>query len=272
MSSGNYIVVLQKSGSEINSVVVSDKDLKQLEDMIREQIARYPAYDYLQEEPFIKSMIWQAICLSNVITLTGYQSVLVIPSWRDTNFSTLYHQHEKKVRDNLVSNLWPIINAYFGQSPNVYIAFPENHQSFLKEMCKEFGAWVDDDYYSGMESNKRFEMGDDTYRVYYREEFTYETYDAVVFAGHDIPEGTVFDVQDLKNDLWYSTNLYDSVIIDIYQPSADNRIMGSTRDTREIFEYINNNTVLLDSSDLPELGSALPNMASTLQKQIRVYD
>lgn len=272
MSSGNYIVVLQKSGDEINSVIVSDKDLKQLEDIIREQIARYPAYDYLQEEPFIKSMIWQAICLSNIITLTGYQEVLVIPSWRDSNFSTLYDQSEKKVRDNLVSNLWPIINSYFDQTPNVYIAFPENHQSFMKELCKEFGAWVWDEYHFGMESNKRFEMGDETFEVYYREEYESETYDAVVLCGHDVPEGTVFDAQDIKNDLKYSTGLYDTVLIDIYQPSADNRIMGSTRDTREIFEYINNNTVLLDSSDLPELGSALPNMASTLQKQIRVYD
>ncbi|MAI05263.1 MAG: hypothetical protein CMA07_06085 [Euryarchaeota archaeon] len=272
MSSGNYIVVKSKTGNEINSIIVSDKDLEQLEGIIREVIASYGAYDYLQEEPFIKSMIWQAICLSNIITLTGYQEVLVIPSWRDSNFSTLYNQHEKKVRDNLVSNLWPIINAYFDQTPNVYIAFPVDHESFMKELCITFGAWADNEYHFGMESNKRFVMGDDTFEVYYREEYEDETYDAVVLCGQDVPEGTVFDAQDIKNDLKYSTGLYDTVLIDIHQPSADNRIMGTTRDTREIFEYINNNTVLLDSSDLPELGDALPNMASTLQQQIRVYD
>jgi hypothetical protein len=268
----NYIVVKQKIGDIIESILVSDKDLENLEDIIREQIARYPTYDYLQEEPFIKSMIWQAICMSNIITLTGYQEVLVIPSWRDTNFSTLYHQHEKKVRDNLVSNIWPIINAYFNQTPNVYVAFPEDHSSFLKEICKRFGVWRPDHWHTGMESNKRFVMGDETFEVYYREEYESEIYDAVVLCGHDVPEGTVFDAQDIKNDLKYSTGLYDTVLIDIHQPSADNRIMGTTRDTREIFEYINNNTVLLDSSDLPELGDALPNMASTLQQQIRVYN
>lgn len=270
--SANYNVVLNKTGDIINSILVCDNDLERLENMVREKIAEYPAYDYLQEEPFIKSMIWQAICLSNIVTLTGYEEVLVIPSWRDSDFPTLYDQSENKVRDNLVSNIWPIINAYFNQTPNVYIAFPENQESFLKEICKEFGAWEDNEWHSGMESNKRFVMGDDTYRVYYRPENVDLPYDAVIYAGHTVPDGTVFDEQDLKNDLWYSTNLYDSVIIDIYQPSADNRIMGTTRDTREIFEYINNNTVLLDSSDLPELGEALPNMASTLQQQIRVYD
>lgn len=271
MSNDAYTVVKSVSentdegGYTVNSVIVTKKQAEQFEEILREVIAQDPTYDFTLEEDFIKNFLWKALSISNLITLLGYKYVLVMPSYRNGAVTSLYNRNRQDVRENIMSSLWPVVNQYFNQEPIVVMAFPDAHQSFSKTLCREFH--VDERV-----SNNRFSFGDDTISIQYLEGDPEEDASAIMVGGFPMAEGETFSAADIKQDLINCTGTINCDLIDVYQPFADNRITGSTKDISEFATYINNTTILLDSSDrTPLMTSALPTLAATLQKQIKVY-
>ena len=269
-----FNVVIGKTDQTVNSVMVNEDSFGHLERKIIEFIASHPAYDFVREEKFAESFIWQAIGISNMINLLGYQNVLVVPSFRDSAFSTLYDHSEGGLRTNLVSQLWPIVNAHFHQSAYVCTAYPDDHVSFCKDIGRHFES-------GEVSSNKRYVMGDDTYWVH-----SDILFDAVFLAGQPLDVGQTFVASDIKND-FASMCTEDFDLIDLYEredfsarlavrngtplPPRPTRLTGENKDIREFAEHINNSSIKLSSSDNDAFTAIMSNHSRILERVMQVY-
>lgn len=263
----------------VYSSIISETGFVHIQDKIREFIASDPTYDYTQEEGFINILIYQAVCLSNLMALSGYQNVLVIPSFRNSAFSTLFNQHTKNIRPNLMNQLWPIVSLHFGVGMTPYIAYPEGHTSFAKSLTNHFRV-------PELTSNHRFTIGDDTYSIPNCD----VSFDAVFLAGHDLDPNVVYNADDIKADLaamcqpdfdlidfWDDVEHFDenniavkNGVYPVPHPRPE-RLLGETKDLREMIEYINSNSVKLNDGDAPEFANIIPRISRALNREFKVY-
>jgi hypothetical protein len=231
-----FNVVIGKTGQTVNSVMVNEDSFGHLERKIIEFIASHPAYDFVREEKFAESFIWQAIGISNMINLLGYQNVLVVPSFRDSAFSTLYDHSEGGLRTNLVSQLWPIVNAHFHQSAYVCTAYPDDHAVFLAGQPLDVGqTFVASDIKNDFASmcTEDFDLID----LYEREDFS---------ARLAVRNGTPL-------------------------PPRPTRLTGENKDIREFAEHINNSSIKLSSSDNDAFTAIMSNHSRILERVMQVY-
>jgi len=281
MSNDKFFVVKSSDGGEVHSRILTQDGITDLYNKVMEVIAGHPSYDYTEEDMFVKMLILQGICVSNIIAMMGYSKILVVPSFRNSKFPSLYNHGDQDVRYNLINNLWPVINSFFGQDPHIYYTFPSDHVSFCRDLARDF-------HVDNVVCNKRYVMGDDTFWV----ENEGIEFDAVFLAGQPIDDGVTFAAADIKAD-FASICTEDFDLIEMYDeegvdglslrnhlknntlkshemPPRRTRLTGEEKDIREICEYINNNTVKINPTE-GNLANIVPRLSTLFQRELKVY-
>jgi len=280
MSKDMFVAVTSRTDSTIRSVMVDETSVGDLYKMLMSSIGN-SQYDLESELTFIKAFIMRGICISNFIATSGYQNLLVLPSFKNSLFPTLFDNETQQPRNHSISSLWPCISEHFGQSPNVYYAFPTDHSSFCRDLARDFGV-------SRVVCNKPYVVGDDTFSV----ENGDIQFDAVFLAGQPIEEGTTFAAADIKSDFAsICTEDFDLIemcnpigydIVSMWRHVADNTLLshqmpprptvftGQEKDTREISEYINS-TMKYNTDPDSQIANIIPRISKIVNREIKVY-
>lgn len=279
-----FDVVTGKNGQQIKTIMVNMATYQELWKTIQEFMAADPTYDFREQEKAINPLIFWSIMVNNIIGMRGYSNVLLVNSFRNTNFPELYDNANGRIHYNIVNNIWPIISDYFEVDVNVHVAYPSTHQSFARNIVRHFDV-------QRITCNKPYVMGDDTYSV---DPIPDEKFDAVFLAGIPITEGEEFNAADIKAD-FASMCTEDFDLIDSFHgqrdtnghdteyaiafnkdlPVTPNRLVGETQDISELAEYINNNMTNLTTSDLAngaeKLRYILPHLGTVIRNEFKVY-
>lgn len=277
-----FDVVTGKSGASIKTIMLNHGGYQTLWNEVQEFIAADPTYDYREQERFINGFLFWSIVINNIIGLQKYKNVLVVPSFRNSRYSSLWDDNKGKIAANVAGNLWPAITEYFNTDHDVYVAYPDDHGSFARNLIRHFGV-------SRVSSNQPYILGDDTYQVTVPDDLKF---DAVFLAGIPVNEGEQFNATDIKAD-FASICTEDFDLIDSYHGQSDAngkdttyaiafnqelpvlppRIVGEQKDISEVAEYINNTTVHLDAEDenAGNLKFILPHLSRVLVSEFKVY-
>ena len=280
MSDDMFVVVKSRENDTLESVLVKEKSVSDLYKKVMTSIDN-STYDLESELTFIKMYIMQSICISNFFAASNYNNLLVVPSFKNSRYTTLFDESNQHVRDHIITNLWPCISEHFGQSPNVYYAFPTDHSSFCRDLARDFNV-------SRVVCNKPYVVGDDTFSV----ENADIQFDAVLLAGQPIEEGTTFAAADIKSD-FASICTEDFDLIEMCSPNGISQsemrtlivqdelaphelpprptvFTGQEKDTREICEYINS-TIKIENDADNFHSTIIPKLSYILQREIKVY-
>jgi hypothetical protein len=130
---------------------------------------------------------------------------LVVPSFRNSRYSSLWDDSKGKIAANVAGNLWPAITQYFNTDHDVCVAYPDDHGSFARNLMRHFDV-------SRVSSNQPYILGDDTYQVTVPDDLKF---DAVFLAGIPVNEGEQFNATDIKAD-FASICTEDFDLIDSY--------------------------------------------------------
>lgn len=188
------------------------------------------------------------IMVSNIrnsfITLSQYQNVLYIPSFKDSRHDSYWYTQDPFIQtSNIETHLTPVINKKFESSPNIYVAYPDSHVSLYKYIMEEYGVNI-------ISSNKMYTLGDDDYSITLPEGVVF---DAVWIAGVDNLSDGYFAAGDVKQDFaQYCTEDFDLIDdfvddekkMEYYTQGInisfvnENRMVGETKNTSEISSYI----------------------------------
>jgi hypothetical protein len=283
MSVNNLFDIIVEKTSETTSsgILLNETNHSELWNRVRDFMASDPTYDYTIEQDNINSMIFWSVIINNIISELKYENVLVVPSFRNSEFPSLRDEDAGRIAPNLVSNIWPFINKHFNCSPDIYVAYPDDHNSFARNLMREFGV-------SRISANKRYVMGDGTYMVDVPDDIKF---DCVVLAGHPMNDGETFDANDIKSDFAPVCNVgfdiidtFDSHESNVVQPVLDGnailpevpRITGTRRDMSEIAERINSSIHIKahleeNNKALGNLDVILSRLSEVIKKEFRVY-
>ena len=275
-----YTVLINRNDDIFNGILTNPDSIHRCKTRIEDVMYRESAYTTSIYSPTFQpraapKMIASSIILNNVVSALNYQNVLLIPSFKNSNHQTLLDDDDI-MSPNISSNSFPIITNYFNCSPNIYVALPNDHSSFMIRLYQEFNVNV-------ISSNQMYVMGDETYEISVPDGVVF---DAVILGGININQGETFQASDIKNDFsQYCTPEFD--LIDIYEDNEGViipmktgrewneekiRLTGTTKDLTEIFEYINNNTLPKDNFYDEYLANNLvPVMSKAMKRIIKVY-
>ena len=266
-------VVISANG-EMNNLLISEEADVALKLRIKDRIKTYNQSKLTDKLIGTDRHVIAGIVYSNFLTCSKYQNVLFVPSFRNGKFPTLMDANYETLKSNASQHMTPIINKYFGFSPNIWVAFPDGHTSLYQDLMLEFGCNI-------IDSNGMYAMGADNYNVIPPEGVKF---DAVFLAGHDIEDGTTFNAQDIKNDFAaYCTEDFD--LIDDYQndtlrqeihrsnpiPEVPTRLTGTEKSIGDVVDYIGSNTMHDEYGDDNWKQNTVPNVATILKKIIKVY-
>lgn len=279
-----FDVIVEKTSETTSSgILLNETNYSELWNRVRDFIASDPTYDYTVEQDNINSLIFWSVIVNNIISGLKYENVLVVPSFRNSNFLSLRDDAAGAIAPNLFNNIWPFINTYFNCSPNVYVAYPDDHNSFARNLMREFGV-------NRISANKSYVMGDGTYMVDVPDDIKF---DCVLLAGHPMNDGETFDANDIKSDFApvctvgfdlidtfdsrnHGRNVAQSVVDGNTIPPEVPRITGTRRDMSEIAERINSSIHIKahleeNNKALGNLDALLSRLSEMIKKEFRVY-
>lgn len=276
-----YDIFIERTTDNTSSgILVNENNYSELWSRVQDFMATDPTYDYTVEDSNINAVIMWSVIFNNIITQLKYENVLVVPSFRDSNFTSLMGD-DGQLRPNLINNIWPFVNAHFKCNTNVYVAYPDNHNSFARNMMREFAV-------NRISSNKTYVMGDDSYMVDVPDDIRF---DCVLLSGISMNDGESFDVNDIKTDFspvctegFDLIDNYDSVSREIKQAIIDNeklptpttRLVGERKDMSQVAEHINNSIhikehLVENEKDIGNLELVLSRLSEVIKKAFRVY-
>lgn len=278
-----YDVFIEKTDSKTRALLLDENSYGSLWKKIQDFMASDPTYDYTVEQDSINAMIMWSIIINNIIVRLRYNNVLVVPSFRDSNYPSLWDNTVDRIMPNVQSNIWPIINKHFSASTNVYVAYSETHQSFARSLMRHFNV-------NRIAANKPYVMGDSTYMVDVPDDIKF---DAVFLAGIPMNSDETFEANDIKTDFspvctmgfdlidLYETrhdggDLGQSVIDGTPLPATQLRITGDTKDTSEMSEHINNTIHTMshlqeNEKSIGNLDVILQRLSEVIRKEFKVY-
>ena len=281
----NFDIVIDGSDpTNIKSRIMSQEDYTELWTHVQELFAFDPRYDYREQERFINEFLVWALIWNNVMTLQGYKRILVVPSFKNSNFPTMWDDNKQKVYGNLVNNLWVGVKKYFRSHGEPFVCFPNTQNSFARQFMRSFDV-------SRIECNKPYILGDEDFTIVPPVHWGSDVeikFDAVFLAG--IPsEGNTYDAEDIKADFaQYCTEDFD--LIDAYEGNSyetffsnvvnnkeldepDNRIVGESKDLTNISEIINSTTINVEQNaeGFDNLRYILPRLAEFIRKEFKIY-
>jgi len=276
-----FVAVTSRTENSVRSKMINEASVSDLYKMLMTSIGN-SQYDLESELSFIKTFIMRGVLISNFIAASGYRNLLVLPSFKNSLYPTLFDNETQQPRNHIISSLWPSISEYFEQSPKIHYAFPIDHSSFCRDLSRDFGV-------SNVVCNKPYVVGDDTFSV----ENGDIQFDAVFLAGQPVEEGTTFAAADIKSDLAsICTEDFDLIemcnpigydIVSMWRHVADNTLLshqmpprptvftGQEKDTREISEYINSTMKYDTDPDVPQVSNLVPRISKILHREIKVY-
>lgn len=268
-----YTIIKNKINDTINGVLAHPSSITICVQKIKDIMLAESTYSPSFESMGINKMVGSSIIINNIISAANYQNVLVIPSFKNSDFPTLLSADDI-LSPIISSNTFPIINKHFGCSPDIYVAYPDEHQSFVRRLNNGFGVNI-------ISSNKMYAMGDEDYTI-----TSPILFDAVVLGVVPVNTDETFLASDIKNDFaQYCTPEFD--LIDIQECMSDVlmpirlgndwgeekvRLVGETKDFTEIFEHINSNTFPKDHFyDEYTRDKLAPVLSKGLNRLIKVY-
>ena len=270
--SHNTIIIKDIDDNVLDSVILTKNRFEELVSKFESTMTRQgyePDVNYADSRVQLRT----SIVFNNFISVQKYENVLVIPSFRNNKYTNFTDEDNNTVA-NITPNIFQVINEYFECSPEIFVAYPEDHTGFGKSVVKEFNGHV-------IRSNKMYIMGDETYEIYPPDDIEF---DAVILAGIDMNEGVTFQASDIKNDFsQYCVDNFD--LIDVYgdnekallpvlrnenMENIPERITGEKKNIDRVCNIINNNSI--GHADRPDTENrVLPKLSDIIKKYIRVY-
>lgn len=270
--SSNNVVI--SANGDLNTLFVSDASDIALKKKIRDIVKGYTTDNLTDKIIGTERHIVAGIMYSNFLTVRKYQNVLFVPSYRNGRFPRLTGASYETLESNASQHMTPVINKHFNCSPNIYVPYPDGHTSLYQDLHLDFGVNI-------ISSNGMYEMGADNYNVIPPEDVKF---DAVFLAGFNIPEGTTYNAQDIKDDFAvYCTDDFD--LIDDFQdnnmrseirrsnplPDLPTRLTGTQKDIDDVLQYLGSNTIHENYGDNNFKTNIATKISSILQKVIKVY-
>jgi len=270
--SSNNVVI--SANGNLNTLFVSDASDIALKKKIRDIVKGYTTDSLTDKIIGTERHVGAGIMYSNFLTSKKYQNVLFVPSFRNNRFPKLMDANYETLESNASQHMTPIINKHFNCSPNIYVPYPDGHTSLYQDLHLDFGVNI-------ISSNGMYEMGADNYNVIPPEDVKF---DAVFLAGFNIPEGTTYNAQDIKDDFAvYCTDDFD--LIDDFQdhnmrsaihrsnplPDLPTRLTGTQKDIGDVLQYLGSNTLHENYGDDNFKTNIATKISSILQKVIKVY-
>lgn len=277
------LVINAEDPSSIQSISLIKQDYDVLWKHVQEFLASDPTYDFRANEKFINEFLTWCFIWNNVMTLMDYKKILVVPSFKNSNYPSLWDDNNQKLPCNLVNNLWICVKQYFKSMGETFVCLPNSHGSFARNFLRSFSV-------NRIVCNEPYILGDDTFTIDPPKEWDSDEdvkFDAVFLAG--IPaEGQTYNAADIKADFaQYCTDDFD--LIDAYEGEScvnffsnvvnnreldepETRLIGETKDLTNISHYINN-CIHVDKSEegFENLRYILPRLAEYIQKEFKIY-
>ena len=201
------------------------------------------------------SLITDASVLAGLISLSGYENVLVVTSFVDKDYDNVVKNHRphKSAGDHLL----PIVHEIVQAKSNMYVTKVKNSVNWFDSIYESTGVKT-------LDVDAPFKLDGD---------FKIKTdvkFDAVVLLGCDAYKKGKFQAVDIKSKfVRYCTPEFD--MIDVYRHGNDNRKVSgrrknSTKIAATMFQSVNTPKKIIDKTTRNQVRNELemPNMRSII--------
>ena len=191
--------------------------------------------------------------LDGMLTLSGYNNILVVTSFEDVNYDRLRDRNQRPI-NSAGDHMLPIIHKLNGSHGNLYVTKVVNGDSFYTKLYDQYGI-------ASVESNSYFKIDGDLKLK------TDVKFDAVIMLGCESYKTGKFSVKEVKAKFAkYCTEDFD--LIDVYR--GDRRTLrGGTKSIDSVknrmIETVNTPTKIYDINERIDLKKYVTNMRQRLQ-------
>ena len=197
--------------------------------------------------------------LDGMLTLAGYDNILVVTSFEDNNYERLRDRNYRPV-NSAGDHMLPIIHKLNRSHGNIYVTKVLNGDSFYSKLYEQYGIKT-------VKSNSYFKIDDDLKLK------TDVKFDAVVLLGCESYKTGKFSIKEVKSKFAkYCTDDFD--LIDVYR--GDHRkITGGTQsiDTQlnRMIEIVNTPRKIYNVKDRINMADFNVELGDVYMKQKLAY-